>query len=68
MVKDVKIEVSAQDICEITNEFGASSDTIYKALSFKRNGSLSRRIRVFAVNVLGCSIINEKNIMYYEDA
>lgn len=68
MIKDVKIEATAQDICEITNEFAASPDTIYKALAFKRNGSLSRRIRVFAVNVLGCKIINEKNIMYYEDA
>lgn len=40
----------------LQKQFNCARDTINKALLFRRNGPLSRAIRTYAVNFLGCLI------------
>lgn len=40
----------------LQNHFNCARDTVNKALLFKRNGPISRAVRTYAVNFLGCLI------------
>lgn len=46
-------EVQRQVLVE---HFGCAYDTVNKALLFRRNGPISRAVRTYAVNFLGCLI------------
>lgn len=42
--------------------FNCSQPTVSAALHFKRNSMLARSIRVYAVNFLGCRIVDNLNL------
>ena len=45
----------------LQKHFNCAKDTVNKALSFKRNGPISRAVRTYAVNFLGCLIFDCSN-------
>lgn len=56
-VKWIAADEVQRDILQ--EHFKCARDTINKALLFRRNGPLSRAVRTYAVNFLGCLIYDD---------